>query len=133
MISSRHITEYDYGDIEEAIQKDPYHRDTTKPEFFYEPGTICNVYCDEQGPIFWVRGSSDVDKNLRLDIQYRRNKDVRRNKEAMDIGLPLLEERAKVRGFRAFLFESTSPHLIKYCTEQLGFTLVSENLLRKEL
>lgn len=132
MIEVRSITPYDYSDLKEAILKDPYHRDTTTPEFFYLPLTMCNVYCDEEGTILWLRLCSDVDRVVHLDIQFRRNRDARRNKAAMDQGFPNLIDRAKGK-FKAFIFESTSPHLVKYCTEHLGFKQVENNILRKDI
>lgn len=131
MIQLRSITPYDYSDLKEAIRKDPYHRDTTTPEFFYLPLTMCNVYYDEEGTILWLRLCSDVDRVVHLDIQFRRNRDARRNKAAMDWGFPDLISRAKDK-FRAFIFESTSPHLINYCIDKLGFKQ-EQNFLRKEL
>jgi hypothetical protein len=131
MIEVRRITEYDYEELKEAISKDPYHRDTTTPEFFYEEG-FCNVYFDEAGTILWLRGCTDVNRVIRLDIQFRRNRDALRNKAAMDQGFPELCERAKSNNFKAFVFHSTSPHLIRYCCEHLGFT-EENNILRKDL
>jgi len=132
-ITVRKITPYDYNDLQEAISKDSYHRDTTTPEFFYEPDTLGFVYGDDNGTILWLRISSNVDKIARLDIQFRRNKDARRNKAAMDWGFPILCEHAKKGGYKAFMFDSVSPHLVKYCTSQLGFKIEENNILRKEL
>lgn len=132
MIKIRRISEYDYAELQEAITKDQYHKDTTTPEFFYAPETFCNVYYDEKGTVLYLRGCTDADRRIRLDIQFRRNRDARRNKAVMELGYPELEERARENGFREFIFESTSPYLKKFCTESLGFT-EDNNILRKEI
>lgn len=132
MIQLRSITPFDYNDLEEALQKDEYHKDTTPPEFFYLPLTMCNVYYDEDGTILWLRLCSDVDRVVHLDIQFRRNEDGKRNIRAMREGFPELCRRAK-GNFKGFVFDSTSPLLKKFCTERLGFLEQENNVLYKEL
>lgn len=132
-IEIRSITPYDYQDLKQAIENDPYHKDTTTVDFFYLPLTMCNVYYDEEGTILWLRLCSDVDRFVHLDIQFRLNEDGKRNIRAMRDGFPVLCSRAKEKNFKGFIFDSTSPLLKKFCTERLGFIEQENNILRKEL
>jgi hypothetical protein len=137
MITSRFITEEDYDILKKSLEKDEYHFDTP-PEFFYEEGTVCSVYNDEDGPILFVRGQpieygTYGVRAIRLDIQYLNNRDAKRNLKAMLEGFPELETKAKANGFSEFFFMSDQPFLRKFCVKRLGFKEVNEDILVKIL
>lgn len=132
---SRFITQDDYGLLEESIKKDEYHKDTS-PEFFYEDGTVCLVYSDEEGPVLFARGKvleQGTVRAIELDIQYVSNTDARRNMKMMLEGFPDLEAKALQNGFSAFFFFSDVPLLRKFCTKRLGFEVWSDIALVKVL
>lgn len=135
MIISRHITEDDRILLSSSLILDEYHKNTPT-DFFYEEGTMCNVYEDENGPICFVRGKPVVHDNvgiLQLDIQYLDNKDARRNMKAMLEGFPPLAEKAKENGFAGFFFISSAPLLRKFCIKRLGFEPFGDEYLVKVL
>ena len=135
MVFSRVLTSDDYELLKTLLKNDEYHSDTSV-DFFYEEGTACNVYCDEKGPILFLRGSSVLCNGIgfiQLDIQFIKNEDTKRNMKAMIEGFPELENRAKENGFSGFFFVSTVPRLRRFCIKYLGFSELSENLLGKVL
>lgn len=128
MVTDRPIHNGDMVLLGLSLSNDPYHKDT-KPEFFIEPGTVCKVYEDSDGPILFVRGC----KALRLDLQYLDNKDTRRNLTAMLEGFDLLAQKAKANGFQEVIFTTNSPLLKKFCIKRFGFEEVEGCELRKLL
>jgi len=127
MISDRMYEAEDYNLLELSLSQDEHHT-TMKPEFFTEPGTMCKVYEDEQGPILFVRGTPV----LRLDIQYTSNDDFERNKKAMIEGFPALAQKARENGFREIVFDTKSRALSIFCRRQFGF-VSQDGELRKVL
>jgi len=127
MIKSRMIDQKDSSLLEKSLMNDEYHQGTT-PDFFFAPGSVCNVWEDEKGPVLFVRGT----KALRLDVQYVDNKDVRRNALVMMYGFDNFVEKARENGFTEIIFNSNSPVLIKFCKRRLGF-VESKGELRKFL
>lgn len=109
-----------------SLAADESHKGT-KPEFFTEIGSVCNVYEDEQGQVFFVRGA----KALRLDIQYVSNGDAKRNMAGMLEGFPGLVEKARANGFTEIIFQTNNDFLKKFCEKRLGFEAVSGHELRK--
>ncbi len=129
---TRYITEEDREILESSLLLDEHHN-TTPSSFFYEEGTVCSVYEDEDGPVCFVRGKpyGDGPLILQLDIQYLNNNDARRNMKIMLEGFPLLEQRAKLNGFIGFFFLSNVPLLRKFCIKRLGFQEYGEEALVK--
>lgn len=117
MITDRMYEADDYHLLDLSLSRDEHHT-TTTPEFFTEPGTVCKVYEDEQGPIIFVKGTPV----LRLDIQYVDNADIERNKAAMLAGFAALEERAKQQGFKELVFQTDSRALAIFCRREFGFS-----------
>jgi hypothetical protein len=135
MITNRLITLEDYSLLASSLLLDEYHKNTD-PGFFYEEGTVCSVYEDENGPVCFVRGAPIEYGNIRaiqLDIQYLDNLNAKRNMRTMIEGFPALEVKAKENGFHGFFFVSEAPLLRKFCTKRLGFEEFSENVLVKRL
>ena len=133
MITSRYIEEKDYEMLSDSLLQDEYHQDTGI-DFFLEPGTVCSLYCDEAGPICFVRGKVLFEFGvaaIQLDIQYLNNLDHRRNMKAMVEGFAVLEKNAKANKFSGFIFNSNVPLLRKFCVKRLGFEEFDENLLVK--
>lgn len=124
-IIARPISEDDRPWLELSLSDDKFHKDTDV-DFFYEHGTVCNVYEDEAGPVLAVRGS----KVLRLDIQFLANNNNRRNAHIMLHGFPQLAKQAKENGFKEIIFNSTSPELIAFCEKYLGFEKSGNELRR---
>lgn len=116
MVTDRMYEDADYDLLDLSLSRDEHHT-TTKPEFFTEPGTVCKVYGDEQGPILFVKGSPV----LRLDIQYVSNDDVERNKKAMLEGFPALEQKARENGFKEIVFQTNSRALAIFCRREFKF------------
>lgn len=135
MIISRLITIDDYGPLEEILKEDPYHYETPV-SFFYEEGTVCLVYQDEDGMVLFARGKPfeyEGATAIQLDIQYVNNLDARRNMKTMLEGFPELADKALENGFSAFFFFSDVPLLRKFCIKRLGFEPVSDTVLVKRL
>jgi hypothetical protein len=134
MITSRAITPDDFIFLENSLKDDEFHKDTP-PEFFYEDGTITNIYSDEKGIVLFLRGKPFIKEELGvkaiwLDIQFYSNKDYKRNLKVMLEGLPLLAKSASKNGFTAFIFESDVPLLRKFCIRRLGFTELDKYLVK---
>ncbi len=135
MITNRTITEHDYPLLATSLLIDEYHKDT-HPGFFYDVGTVCNVYSDDEGPVCFVRGKPIFNGTIafiQLDIQYVNNADGKRNLRVMLEGFPELEKKAKENGFSGFFFVSNAPLLRKFCIKRLGFQEYGEDYLVKPL
>ena len=135
MITSRFATFDDYNLLASSLIKDDYHR-LTEVGFFFEEGTVCSVFEDENGPVLFVRGKPIIKENIaviQLDIQYINNLDAKRNMRTMLTGFPILESRAKSAGFCGFIFNSNSPLLRKFCAKRLGFVDYNKEFLVKVL
>lgn len=117
MVTDRLIGTQDARILAASLARDEHHKDTTVPDFFYTPGTVCKVYEDEAGPICYVRCS----KVLRLDIQYADNEDRKRNLNAMISGFDELEKKARTNGYTEVVFKTNSPLLKKFCIRRFGF------------
>ena len=127
MITNRLIAEEDYELLQESLAQDEHHNDTP-PEFFYQIGSLTQVYEDEQGPILFCRAV----KALRLDIQFLDNEDAKRNMAAMIEGYPVMEEKARENGFTEIIFQTNSNLLGWFCKKRFGFE-VSNGELRKQI
>ncbi len=123
MITSRQIEPSDRTILSNSLAHDDTHIHTD-PEFFYAPGSVCNVYEDELGTVLFCRGA----KALRLDVQFVFNEDFTRNRNMLLKGFPAMEAKAKAAGFTELIFFSNSPLLIRFCTQQLGFRPVAGEL-----
>jgi hypothetical protein len=121
----RLLNESDRKILDESIQKDSYHRETTTPDFFYDRRSFCDVYEDENKPVMFVRAS----KTLRLDIQFCDNGDKLKNMAALH-ELESITERAKAAGFTELVFCSDSPLLRAYCIKHFKFNEVQGELRR---
>lgn len=119
--------ETDMNLLELSLSQDEHHT-TTKPEFFFEKGTVLKIYEDEKSPILIVRGA----KTLRLDIQFVSNTDTERNKKAMLEGFDGLAAQALANGFTEIAFQSDSKLLRRFCKQNFGF-VESNGELRKQL
>jgi hypothetical protein len=125
LITDRLIEADDLSTLQKSLARDESHKGTA-PEFFTEPGTICKVYEDEQGPICFVRGT----KALRLDIQYVDNSDGKRNMKAMLAGFETLADKARENGFMEIVFNTNSPMLAQFCKKRFGFVESAGELRR---
>ena len=117
MITSRYLEHEDRQMLADSLSQDEYHKDTTNAEFFYDPRSVANVYEDESGPVFVIKGSPV----LRFDIQFLNNKDFRRNRKALMAAFEHFAQTAKENGFTEFAFQSDSPLLIAFCKKHFGF------------
>lgn len=126
-MTDRLIAESDRELLASSLSKDEHHKDTTKPDFFYAPGTVTKVYEDEQGPVCFARCT----KVLRLDIQYADNDAHRRNLNVMTKGFDSLVRKAQDNGYTEICFQSNSPLLKKFCIQRLGFVEEDAGVLRK--
>lgn len=121
----RWITEDDRNLLDESLKKDVFHK-TTTADFFYAPGTFCKVYEDEKGPVLFLRAC----KSLRLDIQFLDNYDIERNKAILQNEFTAFALQCKSAGFLELVFNTTSPHLKRFCKNTLGFQIVEGDELR---
>jgi hypothetical protein len=134
MITSRWIQPKDYKILKESLERDEYHKDG-KPEFFYSIDACCNVYEDENGPIFFIRGYIDGligFQTICIDIQFVSNDDRKRNMEALVFANENFTKQCKKCGFNEFVFQTNSPKLKAFCMKYLGFLEV-EGRMRKQL
>ncbi len=128
MITSRRLEDSD-SDREmliESLAKDEYHKTTTS-DFFYEPGTVSNVYKLNDTPVLVVRAC----KALRLDIQFLDNEDTRRNAAVLVGGFKTLVDMARANGFKELVFCSKSPLLVAFCKKHFGYEEVEGELRLK--
>ena len=132
MITSRTIKIEDYNLLANSLLLDEYHKDTS-PGFFYADGTVCSVFEDEKGIVLFARGKFLEGGFIALDIQFLNNQDAKRNMRTMLEGFPIVEKRAKEKGFLGFIFESQVLLLRKFCVRRLGFKEHNEYLLYKEI
>ena len=135
MITNRLATKDDYNILSESLSLDEFHKDTSA-DYFFEEGTVCTIYEDDDGIILFVRGKPVVQDGIgiiQLDIQYRNNFDARRNMKAMLEGFPELERKAKENGFSGFFVVSNVPLLRKFCIKRLGFEPLTDEYLIKVL
>jgi hypothetical protein len=109
MVTSRQITKADRPAIADALSKDIFHQGT-KVNAFYEKGTLTNVYEDEQGPVFLLRGS----RSLRIDMMFFDNGDRERNKATMLAGFQALVAGARAAGFKEITTSTNSPALLQF-------------------
>ena len=121
----RWIDSEDYSILKESLDKDTFHKGT-KPEFFYAPGSLCKVYEDDKGPVLFLRAV----KVLRLDIQFLDNYDLERNREIMKNNFQSFASSCKEAGFSELVFNTSSPHLKRFCQKVLKFTQVEGDDLR---
>ena len=117
----RKAEQSDIPKLEELIANDPYHRDLFNSEFFFRPDTTTWVVEDERGIIFFLR-TSEI---MRFHIQFDNEQRARNAKALLDI-LPAFLKMAQDTGHKQMIFDSTSPGLIKFATEKMGFTPSSE-------
>jgi hypothetical protein len=124
-MDQRKVRETDIPLLTEWISRDPYHRDTTTADFFFEAGTVCNVYSDHRGPVLFMRGQPMLvgprGKVIRLDIQFD-NEQTLRNGRMLIIVNKIFCEQAKKAGFKELFFTSDFPTLKAFCVRALGFS-----------
>lgn len=124
MITSRWLTDEDYETLAASLEKDEYHLGNVAG-FFYEPGTCCNVYEDESGPIMFLRGCvNKLEQSIDIDIQFVSNLDTRRNMGALFAANKYFVANCKGHGFKELIFSTKSPRLKQFCKKYLGFAEV---------
>ncbi len=119
-MEKRNIAEQDLGILEESLNNDQFHKDTTV-DFFLDPRTECEVYSDKGQPVAFVRCA----KSLRLDIQFCSNSDKLANAKLLMENLEVFCKRAADSGFVEVVFCSDSPELVAFCTAKCGFVAVN--------
>lgn len=127
MITDRSFSDGDLPLLTSSLEADEFHQ-STNPEFFTQPGTVCNVYEDESGPVCFVRGS----KALRLDVHFVANGESERNATALLEGVSQLAQKARENGFLEIIVNTTSPELAAFAVEKFGFA-ASDGELTKRL
>jgi hypothetical protein len=116
MVTDRFLEYRDLPILEKSLAQDVHHQGTDA-SFFTQPGTVCKTYSDEDGVILFARAS----KALRLDLQYVRNDDVKRNMKAMLTGFDELAKKAKENGFLEIIVTSNVDLMRKFCIRRFGF------------
>jgi hypothetical protein len=114
MVTSRRISETDRAGVEQALARDFFHPDA-KADTFFEPGTITNVYEDDQQPVLLVK----VYKCLHLDLMCYDNADTVRNKAVLQAGWIKLIADAKANGFKEIVTSVNGPALLKFLTKKV--------------
>lgn len=123
MIESRPLQDGDYELLKDSLERDEFHQDTT-PAFFRAPGTVCDVYSDELGPVLFVRNA----KSLRVDIQFVDNEDRARNAKVLLNQFEIFTERARASGYTELVFCTNSPMLKEFCKKQFGYKEIDGEL-----
>lgn len=106
------------------IEADPYHKDTTTADFFFDKSAGSFVFSDEQGPVLFVKFVKDLrdgKKELRLHTQFWNTQKLRNAKMLLK-AFPIVEQWAKKADLGAIVFESVSPTLIGFMTRTQNFT-----------
>lgn len=124
-VTDRSLTPEDLPLLAESLARDEYHQGTT-PEFFIQPGTVCNTYSDDSGPVCFVRGS----KALRLDLLFTNNNDVARNLNALLNGVSRLADKARENGFKELVVCTNNPTLASIACNGFGFVEQAGELRR---
>lgn len=113
---------------------DPHHRATTKPAFWIEQGADTNSYLllDPKGAVFFFR--MDLHKELvEVHIQFVDGNALTqsRTRRGLMRGFKWLEKMLLDSGFEVYYFHSSSPQLIFFCQNRLGFMWDGKKLSRK--
>lgn len=111
----RNIDETDKSLLAVMIANDEHHKDTTTPAFFFEEGTKCLVYEQEEHRLF-----ARLSNALRLDLQFNNN-DKLFNAKTILAHFSGLMKWAKDKGFSEIIFCSNSPELIAFMQKRFGF------------
>lgn len=130
MITSHRINELDWPVLEEAIKKDTEHKEKDDPIFFYEPGTVCNVWEYNNVPVLFCRGKVVDETAVWLNVQFVNNNDKRKNAIVINAMVTNLIERLSILGFKDLQFKSESPALVEFCKKKFGFVEVDGILHR---
>ena len=122
MITFRPTTKDDAPLIGTWILADEDHRDKMDATFFTTPDDRSTVYAveDEEGPVIFVRQEIDG-MATRLHTQFPPDSRKRVAKALLQ-GYPAVAADAKQRGFKAVVFDSVSPALIRFML-RFGFVV----------
>lgn len=120
LVKFRAVSEADRLEIDKWIEADDSHRGQITADKFLVAGRTWALYAvgDEQGAVMYVRQESEGSKT-RMHIQF--SPDRRRAIAVMREGFPYVAADAKKRGFKAVVFYSHSPALVKFVISNLGF------------
>ncbi len=116
----RELTLEDKPLLQKWIDAESDHK-ASSPEFYFQPNTKAVVYLDDAGPVLAAKFTPIV----RLDLEFSPLAGKLRIAKTMLKEVPALIEQAKNQGFHEFVFSSSSPELIKFCTK-IGFCEVSD-------
>lgn len=97
-------------------------------DFFLLPGTH-SLYAieDEEGTVMYVRQEPEAEAKCRMYIQF--GPDVKRMMKVFREAFPVVLNDAKLRGFKAFVFDSHSPALVRWLMMEFCFTAECEAAL----
>ena len=125
----RKITTDDFKTLMKDIQDDPAHNQQPgfNPELFMDPETQGVAFQDECGEVvFWANFSREI----RVRIQFRKDVDKEKVREAFTKYIPLFAENFKRAGCKAFLFDSVSAPLIWFL-RRFGFRKAASEYRRE--
>lgn len=113
---------------------DEHHRATTQPGFWIEQKEDTNSYLlvDRRGPVFFfrmdLRGAV-----VEVHIQFVDGHALThsRTRRGLMRGFQWLEKMLIESGFEVYYFHSSSPQLIFFCQNRLGFAWDGKKLYRK--
>lgn len=120
MAKFRAVKESDKEELDTWIAADPGHAGRVTSEFFLTPGkyhSLCAVE-DEQGTVMYLRLEGEMD-NMRAHIQFCSNR--KRIMKTFREGFPFVMADARARGFKAVVFDSCSPALVRWMIFEFHF------------
>jgi hypothetical protein len=119
---------------------DPDHRDTTRPEFWFDhsPMTECYLLEDEHGVILFLRIDTKRD-TVTLHVQFppeltdatEAASQRERTMDCLSRIFTLVEKVLALRGITRVCFTSKRPGLIRYCEKRLGFIRDGDLLVKQ--
>jgi hypothetical protein len=122
-------TQADTEQLTEWIQADPYHKDCLNPQWWFTGNGLLS-YClqDSKGPTMYVRLDKD-EELLRLHTQFAPDNQVSKLRvvKSLMYALPRMEQFAKSKDLKGYVYRSTSQSLIDFMQIKFGFTPVGAN------
>jgi hypothetical protein len=132
MITSYRITGEDWELLEAAMKQDD-HSGLSYPLFYYEPGTVCNVWQYNGSPVLFCRGKVLEDQtSVWLNVQFVNNKDKRKNAIVINAMVTDLIYKLGHEGFKDLQFKSDASALVDFCKKKFGFVEI-DGILHKKL
>lgn len=122
-------TELDIPQLTDWIKQDPYHKDVSNPVWWLTGNGILSYRIDDsQGTTMYVRLEAD-NNMMRIHTQFGPDLQVSKLRVIKSLlwALPKMELVGKQFDLTGFVFQSTSPSLIKFMKIKFGFTPIGND------